>query len=404
MLATPAVDVKSLPQSAPAPAGGQYPESGTAASQPKTFIPYKRFFGKANGGQSLFIPLVIARCPWLGFAAKMLYGRLCFHAGPDGECFPSEETLAYELGLVNQNGEVGESQIRTLRNYLKELKDGQLIQVQARYNARGERTSNAYRFLDHEMFKITHIHRKNFSGGDRKNISAKVRKESSGKDRNKFSGIKEEPERKEQSSSKRRTFGKEERCEPDLQNAPVTPRVAPEPEKQTPSLSSKNDDDKPRYASPHDRLIALMAQDLGRQPEMKLVRDVHDEVTRKGATLVAFCDDIDPRLKRLKSRPGGHPGFFLEHARQFANYAPRPAPTAMPLSEIPSPLETKDPAAWRAGMCPGCGGGGCLQKDPPIYCPDCQIGRELDRIAKRAPSKEVGQEVGPAPLAEAVGI
>ena len=397
MPTAPAADVSRIPYRRSA--ASRESESEATTADPKTFNPYKRFMGKQ--GTSLFVPLALVRYPGLSFAAKLLYGRLCFHAGKDGKCFPSEAQLASELGMTDANGAIGESQIRTLRNYLAELKAAKLIEVESRYNSHGERITNAYRFLEHELFEPGY-HRKEFSAGYRKKSSGKVRKEFSAKDRNGFSGVKEEPLGKEESSSKRTDYGKDGPCERSAQvQKGARPECASErtanlvqwekPDATLKILSPANDDDKPRYASSLDRLTALMERDLRKQPEQKLVRDVTDELHRKSATLQAFCDDIEPRLKRLKPKPGGHPGFFLEHARQFAGVAPRPAPQPMLASELPTAAEPKDPIAWKAGLCSTCGGGGYLQVNPPVFCTECQMGRDLERMAKRAPpGKEAG--------------
>jgi len=187
--------------------------------------------------------------------------------------------------------------------------------------------------------------------------------------------VSQQTARPEQSSSKRE---------------PTIPQVFSVVSAKQKTDSEKGDDDKTRYASRLDRLTALMARDLGTQADAKLVHDVHDELQRKGCKLEAFCDDIGPRLKRLKSKPGGHPGFFLDQARQFSGDAPRPAPKPMLAAQKPA-----DPFAWKASLCRTCGGGGQIDGDPPKFCADCPTGRDLERISKRAPPGKESEAGGP---------
>lgn len=63
----------------------------------------------------IFIPETMAKIPneMLCSGAKLCFGRLCWHVNENGECFPSRETLASEIG-------VSESSVR---DYLKQLED-----------------------------------------------------------------------------------------------------------------------------------------------------------------------------------------------------------------------------------------------------------------------------------------
>lgn len=76
------------------------------------YNPWKLFTG-------IFIPESIVRLSHeiLSPGAKLLFGRLCWHAGKNGECFPSHVTLAEEIGVAE----------RTIRDYLKELEDGGFV-------------------------------------------------------------------------------------------------------------------------------------------------------------------------------------------------------------------------------------------------------------------------------------
>ena len=72
---------------------------------------------------------------------KRLYERLVRFAGRDGNCYPSQETLAELLGKSE----------RQIRRDLKALEEGRLIS----HRYRDERRSNTYVFLWHEMFHVT---------------------------------------------------------------------------------------------------------------------------------------------------------------------------------------------------------------------------------------------------------
>jgi hypothetical protein len=256
-----------------------------------------------------------------------------------------------------------------------------------RYDKRG-RTTDGYEFIEHPIFAPGY--RNNPSSTHRKKPSAT----SSGRilpgEKNQ-SSLKESTAREAQQSAQVKQGARRDHEEYSSAKQPVTQTAAHKPEKQNQIHFQENDDDKTLYASPLDRLIALMARDLVRQPEQKLVHDVHDELQRKGAMLPAFCDDIEERLRRLKPRYGGHPGFFLEHARQFAGAAPRPAPKPMLASESIASQKPTDPLAWKESLCSACGGGGLLEGDPPAFCAECETGRHLERISRRAPpGKEAG--------------
>ena len=71
----------------------------------------------------------------------MLYGRLAYHAGTDGKCYPTHATLAREVGLKRR-------QVINLLNDLEALK---LLEW-----TRGRR-SNSYRPLDPDVQWIAHI-------------------------------------------------------------------------------------------------------------------------------------------------------------------------------------------------------------------------------------------------------
>jgi hypothetical protein len=290
----------------------------------KTFIPFKRFLGR-GAGSSLFIPLVISRCPLLSFAAKLLYGRLCFRAGKDGECFPSEADLCHELGVVDRDGGIGPSQLRTLRNYLAELKAVKLILVQPRYNKRGERTTNAYRFLENELLNDGHIHRKKSSAGHRREFSGKEQKNPSGKVWKDSSDIKETSSSKEK-PLKRNSELKEEVEQTarigDASPSEANGKTAPRPKTNNP-LPPKNDDENPK---PKTFLGERDGQEQVPAPVAVLKFRADASANPDAwAELFKLAPDIsltdEQWLKEQAELKGATPGALLELAKQ--NREPR---------------------------------------------------------------------------------
>lgn len=92
---------------------------------------------RACGG--LRVADIVGRFLNLGAGPKRLYARLVRFAGREGICFPSQETLAAELGVS----------VRTVRRDLATLARWRLIQHQR--GGRGR--SNRYVFLWHEEFE-----------------------------------------------------------------------------------------------------------------------------------------------------------------------------------------------------------------------------------------------------------
>lgn len=56
------------------------------------FNPYQTFTG-------IFIPECLVKYRGITASSKICYGRLARYAGKDGEAYPSQETLAAEIGL-----------------------------------------------------------------------------------------------------------------------------------------------------------------------------------------------------------------------------------------------------------------------------------------------------------------
>ncbi|MEK0326048.1 MAG: helix-turn-helix domain-containing protein, partial [Nitrosopumilus sp.] len=94
----------------------------------KTINPYKLFVGA-------FVPNWLMERTEISAGAKLCYGRLSQHAGKNGLCIPSQETLSKELGVKD----------RQLRNYLGELVKCELIHIERR----GLNHTNSYTFFDH---------------------------------------------------------------------------------------------------------------------------------------------------------------------------------------------------------------------------------------------------------------
>ena len=75
-------------------------------NEEKEYInPYKKFL-------NIQVPVWLACRKELKHGSKLLYGCLCKYAGKNGKCFPSQTTLARDLGCTK----------RTIARYLKELK------------------------------------------------------------------------------------------------------------------------------------------------------------------------------------------------------------------------------------------------------------------------------------------
>lgn len=98
-------------------------------SERKRINPHRLFIGA-------FVPNWLMVRTEISPGAKLCYGRLCQHAGEDGQCFPSQETLAEELAVSPDS----------VNRYIKELVKHELIEAVRR----GHTHSNFYYFLDHE--------------------------------------------------------------------------------------------------------------------------------------------------------------------------------------------------------------------------------------------------------------
>jgi hypothetical protein len=90
-------------------------------------------------GCGFYAPDIVGMDQSLGDGRKRLYKRLVRFAGGNGECFPSQETLAELLGKSD----------RQIRSDLKALEGVRLIEHQNR----GARRPNTNVFLWHKSFE-----------------------------------------------------------------------------------------------------------------------------------------------------------------------------------------------------------------------------------------------------------
>lgn len=87
--------------------------------------------------EPVMVPDAMLRLTNITLASKVVYARLVKFAGPNGNCYPSQETLAESLG-ISKSG---------VRKALNQLEEEGFIEV-----IQGDRTrhmNNYYRFLDH---------------------------------------------------------------------------------------------------------------------------------------------------------------------------------------------------------------------------------------------------------------
>ena len=95
----------------------------------KYYNPYKMFVGS-------FVPNWLMERKELSPGSKLCFARLCQYAGKNGDCFPSINSLAKEIG----------SSPRMTRRYIKELSTINTIETKRN----SKRENNRYYFLRHE--------------------------------------------------------------------------------------------------------------------------------------------------------------------------------------------------------------------------------------------------------------
>jgi len=105
----------------------------------EVFNPYGIFVGS-------FVPNALLRYKGLSSTAKLLWARLAQYAGKNGECFPSQKTLAEELGIT-------ERQIITMLKQL--VAKGFIKQEKPKGLDKLVHKTSRYYFLWHKYFDIS---------------------------------------------------------------------------------------------------------------------------------------------------------------------------------------------------------------------------------------------------------
>lgn len=103
----------------------------------KYINPYRLWVGA-------FIPNWLLSRAEVSQGAKLCYARLSQYAGKDGVCYPSQETIADELGVS----------VRMVRRYVDELKHLKLIKIRQH----GLQQPNQYLFLEHPWMNFSPAH------------------------------------------------------------------------------------------------------------------------------------------------------------------------------------------------------------------------------------------------------
>ena len=103
------------------------------------FNPYKIFIGS-------FIPNILLKCRGLSAGAKLTWARLAQFMGEQGECFPSIDTLANEVGIEK----------RQCIRYLSELEKLNFIKIERPEGKdKLKHMTNKYYFIWNEIFNDT---------------------------------------------------------------------------------------------------------------------------------------------------------------------------------------------------------------------------------------------------------
>src|ERR1700722_6442543 len=122
----------------------QMPSGEPVFGQP--FSAYRMFDG-------VWMPWCVVQTSLISPGAKILLGVLLKHCGRRNYCWPKQETFAQELGLSE----------RSVRNYLQELVDHELIAVEIR----GFHQSNVYTSLWHKIYLEEDAMEAKFASNDR---------------------------------------------------------------------------------------------------------------------------------------------------------------------------------------------------------------------------------------------
>lgn len=116
------------------------------------FNPWHQFVGS-------FIPNCLMSYTGLSLGAKLLWARLAQYAGQDGACYPSQQRLAFDLGLS----------VRQIRRLISELSTKGFLEKEApAYKDQIQGKTVKYFFLHHPVFRADKSvlpGRSNSSGG-----------------------------------------------------------------------------------------------------------------------------------------------------------------------------------------------------------------------------------------------
>jgi hypothetical protein len=298
----------------------------------------------------------------LGLSPRLvlLYGRLVYHAGKDGKCYPKQSTLAKEIGLTSRR-----SRAHVLR-LLKELRRLRLIEwTRGRY-------SNAYQVLNPD---VTFLRHQMSSGCDISDVTKmRHRKESSSKE-----GSKEEEKPRPKSARQR-----------------AVPHEPPE----TPNTKTKtsDDDEKPK-PRPHALTEAEFRDALRERhgetfDAERCIQNIKRQLEKcSGLSMTDFLRYDAEHTTAPKAIHNPH-GFYTQLAKQL-----RHATVAAGLTGAFDPLRAAtappEPPRDERGLCKACGGPGVLKDGAFCTCP---MGRGLEQLARR--DKAQAAKKGPAAATE----
>ena len=102
------------------------------------FIPYKNFVGS-------FIPNGLMSYKGLSSTAKLCWSRLAQYSGKKGNCYPSQEALADEIGVS----------IIQVQRLIKELVNKRFIDIKRSSIDKIQHKTNRYIFLWHECLDVS---------------------------------------------------------------------------------------------------------------------------------------------------------------------------------------------------------------------------------------------------------
>ena len=276
--------------------------------------------------QGILIPEALHRYPDIGAGEKLCWGRLARYEGKQGRAFPSMKTLGAELGVS----------ARQARLYVAELERTGFIR---REQVSGR--SNRFSFIWHPVL-----------ASPRKSLSALPRQDTPA-----LGGRTLPPKRVSEKSRRQESHSEEGQVAQPVDNrrySGANPRTL-------------------AFASEKDELIALIRDSTGTHPDVKLIRQIAESLELRGGTLKEYLEDIRPRLDRLRQKP--RPAFFYRHAKQWGGESSSPAPEP----RLAGGSKTK--CSCQHGQ---------IQAELGRWqpCLECDLGRELTRVAARLARKE----------------